>query len=218
MSGAEIGLVLGLISSTITVVETCKNLYEAAHDTGGLPEAFRRVSENIPLVMEILLISKKLQEQDERNYRKSQDVRAKRSIERTSEVVKDVMAGCKDNAEMLQAIFDKVLPGDQSSFMQRYLSAARTAKPGRKQKVEDLMKQILTKLQLLHSWEALRGAIRFSKIEAALDELAKVPSSLPDDDGATYVNYGPGPQHVEGGIQGGYYSQGTNGTMNFGTR
>jgi hypothetical protein len=51
MSGAEARLVLGLISSTITVIETCKTLYDAAHDASGLPEAFRKVAENIPLVL-----------------------------------------------------------------------------------------------------------------------------------------------------------------------
>jgi hypothetical protein len=91
MSGAKVGLVLGLISSTITVIETCKTIYGAAHDTEGLPEAFRKVSENIPLVLDILGAVEKLQEKAEEDFQKSNDAAEKQSIEDTSKVVRPVM-------------------------------------------------------------------------------------------------------------------------------
>jgi hypothetical protein len=218
MSGAEAGLVLGLISSTITVITTCRDLYDAAYDTEGLPEAFRKVSENIPLVLDILRAVEKLQEKAKEDFQTSNDAAEKQGIEDTSKAVGPVIQGCKTSAETLETIFKKVLPGEKASLMQRYKSAARTAKPGRKQKVEDLMKDILGKLQLLDSREAYKAAISVSKIEAAINELTDMQSSLPDDDRATYENYGSGPQHVEGGIHGGVYTQADGGTMNFGMR
>ncbi|KAK3655914.1 hypothetical protein LTR22_010072, partial [Elasticomyces elasticus] len=215
MSGGEVALVFGLISSAITVIETCKEVYDAAHDTQGLPEAFRKVSENIPLVLDILQAAEKVQWEAKERYREAKDTKAKQEIEENSKAVKPAFEGCKADAEALQTIFNKVLPGDAASFMQRYTSAARAAKPGRKQKVEDLMKDILAKLQLLDSRESFKTAASVAKIKDAITALNGLSPSLPDDDSVTYNNYGSGPQHLEGDIHGGYYSQGDHATMNF---
>lgn len=78
MSGAEAGLVLGLISSTIAVIATCKDLFEAAHDAQGLPEAFRTVSDNLPLALDILRAAEKLQEKAKEDYDNTSDIAKRR--------------------------------------------------------------------------------------------------------------------------------------------
>ena len=55
MSSTEITAVVGLISAVITIFETSGNLYDAATHAKGLHEAFRVVSINIQLVLEILV-------------------------------------------------------------------------------------------------------------------------------------------------------------------
>jgi hypothetical protein len=50
MSGAEAGLVIGLISGLLQLLDTAKKVYDAAQDAKGLPKAFREVAERIPLV------------------------------------------------------------------------------------------------------------------------------------------------------------------------
>jgi len=54
MSGAEVGLVLGLISSIITIIETTYQLYEAVEDEKGLPANFKKAASKVPLISKIL--------------------------------------------------------------------------------------------------------------------------------------------------------------------
>ena len=63
MSGAEPIALVGLIASIITIIETSRELYDAASNAKGLHEAFRAVSKNIPLVLNILRDCKRAQEQ-----------------------------------------------------------------------------------------------------------------------------------------------------------
>lgn len=53
----EAGLVLGLISSTITILEVAHGIHEAASDASGLPKKLRRVAEQIPLVYNALRLA-----------------------------------------------------------------------------------------------------------------------------------------------------------------
>ena len=68
MSCAEAITVLGLISSVIAIIEAPRDLYDAASSVEGLHEAFRAVSHNIPLVLNILRDCKRVQEQVFRDY------------------------------------------------------------------------------------------------------------------------------------------------------
>lgn len=66
MSGAEAITVVGLISSVITIIQTSRDVYDAATSAKGLPKAFRAVSNNIPLVLNILRDCRQVQEQADR--------------------------------------------------------------------------------------------------------------------------------------------------------
>jgi hypothetical protein len=81
--------------------------------------------------------------------------------------------------------------------------------PWKKYKVEDLMKEILKKLQLLYtSWffkseNEQKNERMLKELETAINQLSELPSSLPEDEGryshyrsgAMFINPGLGTQH-----------------------
>jgi hypothetical protein len=209
MSGAEAITVLGLISSVITIIETSRDLYDAASSVEGLHEAFRAVSQNIPLVLNILRDCKKVQEQTDRDYSLTTDADQKREVEESSRAVEPLIKACQENAKRLQEIFEKVVPDDDASWVERYKKAAHAVMPGKKRKVEDLMKEILEKLQLLHTSRFFKGENeqknekKSKELETAINQLSELPPSLPEDEGryshhgsgAMFINPGLGTQH-----------------------
>jgi hypothetical protein len=60
MPGAEAIAVLGIISSAISLIEASQEIYDAATNAQGLHEAFRKVAENIPLVLDTLHDAKQI--------------------------------------------------------------------------------------------------------------------------------------------------------------
>jgi hypothetical protein len=204
MSGAEVITVLGLISSVITIIETSRDIYDAASSAEGLHEAFRAVSQNIPLVLNILRDCKKVQEQVDKDYSSTVDDNLKRDIEESNKAVEPLILACQENAKRLQQIFEKVVPDDEANWFERYKKAAHAVMPGKKRKVEDLMKEILEKLQLLHtsrffkSENEQKNEKKSKELETAISQLSELPSSLPENEGQ-YNHYGPGGMFINPG-------------------
>lgn len=200
MSGAEVITIVGLISSVISLIETSRSLYDAANDADGLHEAFRAVALNVPLVLNIVKGCKTVQEGLAKDYEASTDADQKRELEATTEAVKPVMLKCKENAEALKEIFEKVVPGDEAKWLERYKKAAKSLMPGRKKKVEELMKEMLEKLQLLQTSRFFQAEIekRSQKLEDGISQLSEIEPSLQEDSGA-FNHYGTGPQNVNTG-------------------
>jgi hypothetical protein len=71
MSGAEASLVIGLISSIITIIDTARQLYDAVEDEKGLPANFKKVASKLPLISKILEDAEKyiksVQDEDKKN-------------------------------------------------------------------------------------------------------------------------------------------------------
>lgn len=232
MSGAEAIAVLGLISSVIAIIEASRDLYDAASSAEGLHEAFRAVSQNIPLVLNILRDCKKAQEQLDQEYSITIDTDLKRDIEESSNAVKPLILACQENAKRLQEIFQKVVPDDDASWVERYKRAAHAVMPGKKRKVEDLMREILEKLQLLHtsrffkSENEQKNEKKSKELDTAISQLSELSSSLPEDEGR-YSHHGSGAMFINPGLgtqqnynqSGGYKNTQYNGqTQNFGPR
>jgi hypothetical protein len=70
MSGAGAGLVLGLLSSIITIIETTYQLYEAVEDEKGLPANFKKAASKLPLISKILTMQKNISNPYETRTRK----------------------------------------------------------------------------------------------------------------------------------------------------
>ncbi|KAI7340592.1 hypothetical protein KC354_g17190 [Hortaea werneckii] len=204
MSGAEAITILGLISSVITIIETSRDVFDAASSVDGLHEAFRTVSQNVPLVLDILRDCKTAQEQVEKDYSLTVDEDLKRDIQESNKAVKPLIQACQDDAKQLLQIFQKVVPEDDSSRAERYKKAVRAVLPGRKRKVEDLMTEILEKLQLLHtsrffkSENEKKNENRSKELEDAITRLSELSSSLPENEDQ-YNHYGSGGMFIHPG-------------------
>ena len=200
MSGAEAALVLGLISSTIAIIDASQKIYQAARDASGLHKAFKKVAENIPLVLDTLRAAERAQQTAASDWQTFDDAK-KQELEDTFKTAKPVFETCKTNAKALREIFEEVVPGDEAGRMERYLEALKTVSPKKQHKVESMMQEILEKLQLLHTHHYFQAAVDVSKIRAGIEELRKVESSNPacEDEDAKYINSGSGPQNIHRG-------------------
>ncbi|EHK99126.1 hypothetical protein M7I_4958 [Glarea lozoyensis 74030] len=173
MSGAEAILVLGVISSVVAIVDGTKQVYDAASNAQGLPEAFREVAGRLPIVKNILGSA-------ERNIRDGHvDEAACKSM-------KPLIDRCK-----------KVLPADDATRWVRYVSAAKTL--GKGGGVETLMKGLLDDVLLIaskHGMETAR-ADQVEQLKKAIEELSAISHSIPDSEldetSITNNNFGNGP-------------------------
>ncbi|KAF2720633.1 hypothetical protein K431DRAFT_211384, partial [Polychaeton citri CBS 116435] len=150
-SGAEVIAVLSVISSVIAVIEGSQSLYEAAKNTKGLNEAFLKVAENIPLVLSTLRRIKEVQGSVIENYTNAADATQKADLEESSKAVSSILKICREKARQLEEIIEAVITGDEATRLERYRKALQAAVPGKRRKVEELMRDILDKLQLLHT-------------------------------------------------------------------
>jgi hypothetical protein len=196
MSGAEVIAILGVISSTIQIIDGAKQVYNAATSAEGLPEAFREVASRLPIITAIL--------GGVERYIKDGDV-SEHIYEGTQQVTK----ACQIKAKKLDELFRKVIPDDNTSRWDRYLSAIRTL--GKGNAVEQLMKGMLEDLQLLVGEHNMRIATKdqIEQITKAIREVSAIPPSVPEDgfQGASFTaNYsGSGTQY---NAQGEYIAQG----------
>ena len=69
------GLVLGLISSAISVIEATHKIFDAAKDAKGLHEAFRKAAEKLPLVLRTLKAAGQIQGKLEAEFETSERCR-----------------------------------------------------------------------------------------------------------------------------------------------
>lgn len=200
MSGAEFIAVAGVISSMIAIVDGIKQVVDAASEVEGLPKAFRQASNKLPLISDILEATK-------HNFGEG-DVSG---VEKSVALVVD---DCKDKWEMLRELFDKVIPEEKASRVERYHKAVKTL--GKGGKVEILMKGILEDIQLLATIKAMTTmnierviktvtAVQEEKVTKAITDVVAWPSSVPDDlfqdRSYTNFNYGTGQYISQGGAE-----------------
>lgn len=183
MSGVgEASLVLGIISSIISIIDATKQVYEAVEDEGGLPKNFKKSATKLPLISKLL-------EDAERYINNVADESTKLAFTPTLE-------DCKIQATQLQEVFGKVMPEEGDSRWDRYVKAARTI--GKGGRVESLIGGILDDLQLL--------AVKFPEVTTprgreqlakAIEEVSKMEPSLPDgfEEAPAFAHYGSGAQN-----------------------
>jgi alkaline phosphatase len=191
MSGVgEASLVLGIISSIISIIDATKQVYEAIEDEVGLPTNFKKSATRLPLISKLL-------EDAERYVNNTADESIKAAFASTLE-------DCKVQATQLQELFEKVMPEESDSRWDRYVKAARTI--GKGGRVESLVGGILDDLQLLATRfpevTTPRGKDQLAK---AIEEVTKMEPSLPDgfEQTPAYAHYGSGAQNnnTGGGTQ-----------------
>src|ERR1700722_12449628 len=102
MSGAEAIVVLGAISSIISIVDGTKQIYDTATNAQGLPEAFRDVAGRLPIVRNILGSAEQHSDKGDVD-------------EDPCKGVKHVVEACEKKAKKLVELFHKAIPADGAS-------------------------------------------------------------------------------------------------------
>jgi NACHT NTPase-like protein len=188
MSGvAEASLVLGIISSIISIIDATKQVYEAVEDQTGLPTNFKKSAAKLPLISKLL--------ESAENYIQGTDDESIRLA------FTPTLEDCKAQATKLQELFEKVMPEEGDTRWDRYVKAARTI--GKGGRVEDLIRGILDDLQLLATkFPAVTTPRTKEQLEKAIEEVSKMEPSLPDgfEKLPAYAHYGSGDQYsITGG-------------------
>jgi hypothetical protein len=192
MSGAEAILVLGVISSIISIIDGTKQVYSAATNAQGLPGAFREVVARLPIVQNILSSAK-------------HHIVEGHADEDSCKGVKLVVDACEKKAEKLDGLFHKVISADGASDLKRYYKAVKAY--GKGNEVEKLMKGILEDVQLLSCEHGMKTATKAQQeqLTQAITEVSAVTPSVPEQD---FQETGITANYSEAGIQ--YIAQGEN--------
>ncbi|MCJ1392832.1 hypothetical protein MMC18_005704, partial [Xylographa bjoerkii] len=165
MSGAEAIAVLGVISSIISIVDGTKQVYDAATNAQGLPEAFREVAGRLPIVRNILGSAK------QHIYEGNVD-------ENSCKGVKHIVETCEKKAQKLDTLFQKAIPKDGASDLERYYKAVKAY--GKGNEVENLMKGMLEDVQLLACEHGMKTATKAQdeQIAQAITAVSAVAPSV----------------------------------------
>lgn len=161
--------IASLVSSIITILKTTQEIYDAAHNQSGLPEAFQVVATRLDAVTTILpAVGASIEHVDE--------IELKQSLVR-------LLRSCESQSTSLHEIFDKVVPAADASRLQRYLSVAWAMKIGRAARVEDLMKSIITDMHTISMDLGFRkSASEVQSLLQAQEAVEKLEPSLPDEE------------------------------------
>ena len=186
MSDVEAIAVLGVVSSIISIVDGTKQVYDAATNAQGLPEAFREVAGRLPIVKNTLALTQ------QHIDRGDVDVNSYKGM-------KHVVEACEKKAKKLGNLFLKAIPTDSASDLKRYYKAVKAC--GKGNEVENLMKGILEDVQLLACERGMKTGTKAQQeqIVKAITEVSAVLPSVPEhvfhETGFTNTNSGPGTQY-----------------------
>jgi hypothetical protein len=159
MSGIETALgVYGLITGTITIIDTSIQIYGAVKDKSGIPEKLRKVSETLPSLKELLRGA-------EAQFNQNQLAETA-----WTSVCKDVQR-CNEACRELQDLLSKAYPEEQASRARRFVKATTTILGGKGKTAEQLLKEIQGYLEVLLDRQILTNAALLEDIKATVDEL-----------------------------------------------
>lgn len=187
MSGiGEAALVLGLISSVITIFEAAQEVYEAADDALGLPKRFRLAAEQIPLVYHALNLAE-------------QNIRTQSIDGQALQSARPVLEACKECATRIKDVFDRTIPAPGASRAERLKKAVGLRMKSKK--VKEDMEQVIKSMELLAQHQVFQDAAALQDIQAAIEQLGNLPDEedqpqfVHSGTGAINANTGSGQQH-----------------------
>lgn len=77
MSGGEATLIVRMIPSVITLIKSLEKSFEEVKNAQELPEALRKVAENLPLILATLWEAEQFQKKVAKDYNKTSDAARK---------------------------------------------------------------------------------------------------------------------------------------------
>ncbi|RFU29019.1 hypothetical protein B7463_g7301, partial [Scytalidium lignicola] len=189
MSGAEAGLVFGLISSVISIIEATINTYDIVKNENGQPEAFRRIAARLPLVRNILRTAE-----------------ATTTLDEARKTLEPILKDCTSKATALQKIFEDCIRNGDDKWRDRCKKVLDTLR--NEDRVEFLMEGILKDIQLLADAKVMENATdaQMKEIQEAIKEMAKLLSSLQEERESIIQNHN-GSGHNIGNTGGTQYNQ-----------
>lgn len=167
----ETGVIVGLITGTIKIVDKTQKIYAAYKNAKGQPKQFRSIAAKFPLILDIL------QHANTKAQSEKLDGGARNEVE-------NHIKACKEKVEALKAIFEKVLRKDDDKWLDRYKKAV--AALGKGERAEELMREIMEHIQLV-ACDKLMGTATAAQIEElheAIQEMLDMPPSIPNDGGS----------------------------------
>jgi hypothetical protein len=159
MSGIETALgVYGLITGTITIIDTSIQIYDAVKDKSGIPKKLRKVSETLPSLKEL--------------FRGAEAQFNQNQLAETAwiSVGKDVQS-CNEACRELQDLLSRAYPQEEANRARRFVKAASTILSGKGKTAEQLLKEIQGYLEVLLDRQILTNAALLEDIKATVDEL-----------------------------------------------
>ncbi|KAK6534989.1 hypothetical protein TWF281_006288 [Arthrobotrys megalospora] len=173
MSGAEFVAVAAVASSIIAIVDGITKVLQAASDARGLPKVFRQAQSKLEIISEILDATTSAFDKNKAS-----------GIEST---VQKTVDNCQATWQKLKELFDKVIPEEEASRIERYRKAAKTL--GKGSKVELLMKDLMENVKLLATLkimtqrgveEVIQANPKKEELEEDIAEVERWEPSLPD--------------------------------------
>ncbi|KAK3306054.1 uncharacterized protein B0T15DRAFT_383537, partial [Chaetomium strumarium] len=163
MSGPEI---ITIISVTVEAIGIIKTVWDAIKDANGLPAAFRKVHDELPLVEDTLERAKN---------------KAEGGLDSSSAgLVLDTVTKCRDKVQELKGIFQKIKASKDSERSVKRLYHDIVIPLGKGHRVEELMQDILGDVKNLAANQVFQLAAQVDVLQRAIDELAEVEPSVPD--------------------------------------
>ncbi|OQD96542.1 hypothetical protein PENSOL_c015G00659 [Penicillium solitum] len=201
--------VIGAISAVITIIETSIKTYDSTQKDIKLSETFEVVRRRLPIIRDTLETCKSHIE-----------AKADSVPENVCDALEKTLEDCDTKATNIRAIFEKIIPGQSDKWMERYLKILRRL--GKGNKVEELMIGLTEDVQLIVNHDAVRSSNQpqHDELEAIIEEIKSVTSSVPDEESSTMnfssgggaqtnnVNKGSGPWNINSG-SGKQYNAGT---------
>ena len=187
MSGAEAGaLVLGLISSVITICEAANDIWQAAHTTRGLPKKLKTAADELPLISACL---------DEAKTNIDASRRAGCVDLSTWQSVQQALQDCEESATIVRQLLDKYLPTESDDRKTRYSKIISLKR--KSGEVQEHVYKILQHIQTLANLQVLRDAKILEDISAAVAALEASDSD--EDKRSSQVMHGDGDNNHQSG-------------------
>ncbi|KAK5069736.1 hypothetical protein LTR64_008081 [Lithohypha guttulata] len=203
MSGLE---VVGAISAVIGILDVSIKLWKGAQKDAKFSDTFETVANRLPILQDTLLTCKEHFEPVENSL--PADVR---------KGLVSTVKNCKLNAEKVEEIFKKTIPGENTEWYKRYHMVAKRL--GKGSKVEELMAEMTKDAQNLVNYHSVKSSRPdlFTRLDEMLVEIQALEPSIPSDDvpGNTFNAYG-GVQTVNTGSGSQYSNPGSGNQINYG--
>jgi N-terminal domain on NACHT_NTPase and P-loop NTPases/AAA ATPase domain len=181
-----VGLAAAIVQFVAFSAKIISRLDEFVSATNDIPESFRDIRVQLPLIVDTL---QRMQAQAENNC----------IGEAAANVLKAVVDRSSEEAETLMIILDKALPRENTSTFQLQVQALRSLASDKK--IQKSIDRLLKNIQVLNFSQSTNSCQNIEKIRQALLKLCSIPT-MAASDFSFGLNIGNSPQILDGAFMG----------------